>query len=77
MRNSTTLSTPAFLGCLALLTLLTPMSAYADVGEGVVNRLIEYLTGPIAIGAATLVVVILGYLAWVGSLSYRPVVRKR
>ena len=73
MQNSKTLSTPAFISRLALFALLTPMAASADVGEGVVNRLIEFLTGPIAIGGATLVVIILGYLAWIGQLSYRPV----
>jgi|GEM_PF-6219760 len=59
---------------LALLVLmLTPAIALAEVGEGAVKKITDILTGPLAIGAATLVVVFLGYRAWAGEITWRPV----
>ncbi len=57
-----------------LLTLLTaPLYAFADVGQGALQRVLQVLTGPIAITGATLVVVFLGYRAWAGEITWRPV----
>lgn len=60
---------------LALLALLlAPTVAMAEVGEGAVKKVLDILTGPLAITAATLVVVFLGYRAWAGEITWRPVV---
>lgn len=67
------ITTASFISKVTLLVLLlSPLIAMADVGEGVVNRIISFLTGPIAIGAATIVAIFLGYRAWAGELTWRP-----
>lgn len=52
--------------------MLMPAIAFADVGEGAITRVIDWALA-LAVPAATLGVIFLGYRAWVGEISWRPV----
>lgn len=52
-----------------VLCLFVSQFAMADVGEGVVQRVIEWLTGPVGRGIAILGVIVIGFSMFFGRLD--------